>query len=455
MEFEILKKTPIFESLSALGKDIFQPNGIFHWAGRARKEAVVNATIGNAEGLESDIIAGGRNKNIPYYLPEITKFINIEPERLVSYASIPGIPPFRELWKNWIIFKGKKEGNMPSGPIDVTNLITTPVICNGITNGIFLTTRLFLDSGQTIISPNKRWGNYDLIINRQNGIKIESFEFFINNEFNIEGLDKSLRKIAQIQDKIVMILNFPNNPTGYSPKPNEIDGIVKTCIKFCEDIKKPLVILCDDAYEGYNYNTAVAQNSIFYELVNKHNLIIPIKMDGTSKEMLMYGGRIASIVLGIDNNWVKEDEIQAFMNEWENKLKGMIRSTLSNCNHFSQEIMTELLKDGFEKIIESRKKVIDILAKRFNAVVDVYKKYNIPKINMDPVGGGFFVFLNIDGVEADKFADHLLVKYKVGTVPIVKPKENINGIRFAYCSVPDDKIDFCFANIAKAAEDLL
>ncbi|UYP48076.1 Histidinol-phosphate aminotransferase [Candidatus Lokiarchaeum ossiferum] len=454
MEFEMLKKTPIFESLSSVGKRIFQPNGIFYWTGRAKNEAEINATIGTAVGPELDIIPNGRKKALPYYLPELKNFINIDPERLTSYAPIAGIPPFRELWKKWIIFKGKQEANMPSGPIDASSNITTPVVCNGITNAIYITSRMFLEPGESIICPNKRWGNYNSVLTMQNELKIESFQFFKNAQFNLEGMMNTLNNVSKIQNRMVLILNFPNNPTGYCPTPDEIQAIVKALTQFCQTHQKTIVVLCDDAYEGYTFSEKVAGNSIFYELLNQHELLIPLKLDGTSKEMLMYGGRIAGITLGIHPSWIKEEgDFDQFNTEWINKVQGMVRSTISNSNHFCQEILVDMMKDGFEGIVSSRKKVIDILDERYKGTVASFEKYNHTKMTMDPAGGGFFVFLNIEGIPADKFADHLLVKYKVGTFPIVNPKEKINGIRVAFCSIPIDQIDDCFHKIQLALID--
>ena len=92
------------------------------------------------------------------------------------------------------------------------------------------------------------------------------------------------------KDKLQLFLTFPNNPTGYCPTPDEMKQIVEKITTFCESSKKSVIILCDDAYEGYTFDSNVSANSIFYELVNIHPLIIPLKLDGTSKEMLMYGG---------------------------------------------------------------------------------------------------------------------------------------------------------------------
>ena len=364
------------------------------------------------------------------------------------------IPPFRELWKQWIIVKGKREANMPSGPIDVNNMVTTPIICNGITNAIYITSRMFLERGEKIVCPNKRWGNYNSVLTLQNELEVESFQFFNKHKFNLEGMMSKLTSVSEQQERLVVILNFPNNPTGYCPTPSEVKTIVKALTEFCEVNQKPIVVLCDDAYEGYTFDDAVIGNSIFYELINQHKLLIPLKLDGTSKEILMYGGRIAAITLGMHPEWIKMDEKNQFDIEWGNKVQGMVRSTISNSNHFCQEILVDMMKDGFEGLIKSRENVIQILKKRFKQTLSSFSKYDTIQMTMDPVGGGFFVFLNLKGIPADKFADHLLVKYKVGTFPVVNQKENINGIRLAFCSIPIEKIDVCFQKIQLAVKDM-
>lgn len=453
MAFKILPKTPIYTALSKMGKELFQPDGIFYWSGRAKKEAEFNATIGTAVGPETDFIEGGRTKNVAYYLPLIKKYITIEPEKLVDYAPINGMPDLRKIWANWVIFKGKTNSNLPSGNIDLTNKITLPVICSGVTHAISILGDLFLDTGESMIMPNKSWENYDSIFNQHIGAKIETFQFFKGDSFNIESLISVMNKVAERQSKIVMILNFPNNPTGYCPKPKEVSEIVNNMVKFCEDKRKPVVILCDDAYEAYVYTTDRVVQSIFYELVDKHPLLIPIKMDGSSKEMLMYGARIAAITLGLNSNWGSKEELVELDKEWDNKMQAMIRTTISNSNHFCQEILLDMLKNGFDPILNSRKKIIQLMIDRYNAVEQALLKYPNPKMTMDPAGGGYFVFFNIEGIDATKLADHLLTKYKVGIIPASNPKEGINGLRFAFCSVVPAYIDECIKRIDLAIKD--
>ena len=141
MEFHILPKTPLNSAFSKLGKEIYLPDGIFYWSGRAKNEAEFNATIGTATGPETDILPNGRSKTLTYYLPAIKKYINLEPEKLAEYAPINGVMELRKLWADWIIFKGSYFFNQASSPIDVTGKISLPVITSGITNAIYITTK--------------------------------------------------------------------------------------------------------------------------------------------------------------------------------------------------------------------------------------------------------------------------------------------------------------------------
>jgi hypothetical protein len=88
---------------------------------------------------------------IPYHLPQIKQYLSLPPETLVAYAPILGVPKLRDLWEQWVIYKGTKRSNLPSGAIDVSNKITKPAIFTRITDGIFLVTRLFVGPGEILL----------------------------------------------------------------------------------------------------------------------------------------------------------------------------------------------------------------------------------------------------------------------------------------------------------------
>ena len=457
MEFKVIKKTPLFKAFSDLGKRIFLPAGIFYWSGRAKKEAELIGTIGTAYGYEKDFIDGGSSEWLPCYLKDIKKYSNLSIKEVVPYASIAGLPEIRETWRNWIV---KKSGYEKIGESDklsrLEKFITTPIITSGVTNGIFLCCSLFLNPGEYVISPNKRWGNYDNIIVKNIGAKIKSFEFFKDNKINIQSLKDAINEVSKVQDKIVIILNFPNNPTGYIPTINEAKEIIEL-LKDSQKSGKPIVILVDDAYEPYVFGDDVLNKSIFYDLHQLDENIIPIKLDGITKELLLYGGRIGFVTIGLKPTWVANDEgLENLKNEINNKLAGMNRSTISNCNHFYQAITQKIFEENsIKQILETRNRVKDLLNDRYKLINSELAKINNPNITVDPNAGGFFIFVNLnqDKIKATEFADHLLKKYKVGVIPIERLDDNINGIRIAYCSIDLGKIPEFIKRIQLALED--
>ena len=457
MEFNNIKKTPLFEAFSELGKRIFLPEGIFYWSGRAKKEAELIGTIGIAYGYEKDFIDGGSSEWLPCYLKDIKKYTNISIKEVVPYASIAGLPEIRETWKNWIIKKSKYDETTEKTKLArLEKFITTPVITSGVTNGIFLSCSLFLNPGEYIISPNKRWGNYDNTIIRNIGAKIKSFEFFKSNEINIQSLKETIEEVSNVQEKIVIILNFPNNPTGYIPTINEANEIINL-LRESQKSGKPIVFIVDDAYEPYVYRNDVLNKSIFYDLHQLDEDIIPVKLDGITKELLLYGGRIGFVTIGLKPNWIANDEeLEILKNEINNKLEGINRSTVSNCNHFYQAITQKIFEENtMEQILKSRNKVKDLLNERYKLINSELTKINDPRISVDPNSGGFFLFINLnpDKIKGTEFADHLLKTYKVGVIPIERLNDNINGIRIAYCSIDLEKIPEFIKRIQLALED--
>ncbi|MFX0144723.1 MAG: aminotransferase class I/II-fold pyridoxal phosphate-dependent enzyme [Candidatus Hodarchaeota archaeon] len=457
MKFSVIQKTPLYNAFSEIGKRIFLPDGIFYWAKRAREEAELIGTLGAAYGFENDFIDGGSRDWLPCYLREITDYSKLTIKEVVPYTSIGGLKETREIWKGWIIHKSLYTENERNLLNRLDKFITTPVITGGVTNGIFQACTLFLNPSDSIILPNKRWGNYDNIVSKFLGANIKSFEFFKNNRINIEGLKKAIEDVVKIQEKIVILLNFPNNPTGYVPTIEEGSEIVEMLKECQSNYKKPIIILVDDAYEPYVFRNDVLNRSIFYDLHQLDEDVIPIKLDGITKELLIYGGRIGFITIGLKPTWVENNgDLKTLKNEIHNKLEGFIRATISNCNSFYQVLTHKLFYEkGMTQILQSRTKVQNLIKERYVCINSELAKINNPNITIDPNSGGFFVFLNLNAskIRATEFADHLLKQYKVGIIPVEKLDDNVNGIRIAYCSIDLIEIPEVIKRIELALND--
>lgn len=452
MEFEIIENTPIFKAFSYLGRRIFLPDGIFYWSGRAKKEADIVGTIGSAFGYEKDFIDAGEERWVPCYLENIKGFFNTDITNVVPYASIPGLISNRERWKEWVVKKSQLVEGYKNKKDTFQKLLVMPLLTPGITFGIYACCRMFLNQGEFIISPDKRWGNYDNIIEKNIGAKIKSFKYFKNEKIDLEGLKGAIDEVSKFQEKVVVILNFPNNPTGYIPTIEEARDLVDLLKDTAVNLKKPIVIICDDAYEGLAFDPKAIKVSLFYDLVDLDENIIPIKLDGITKELYMYGGRIGAITIALHNKWISNDsELEKLKAEIENKFSGFIRSTVSNSNIFYQTILNSILsEENIEETLKNRKKIENLLNKRYVKINSELNEVKSEEISIDPNRGGFFLFVNLKSIKSTEFADLLLKKYKIGVIPIEKPALGINGFRIAYCSIDVNKIHEFVLRIEKA-----
>ncbi|NMC06528.1 MAG: aminotransferase class I/II-fold pyridoxal phosphate-dependent enzyme [Candidatus Lokiarchaeota archaeon] len=431
-EFPALKATPIFSAFSNFGKRVFLPNGIFFWAGLA-KNATINATVGDAKGAElNQYLDVKSTKPITFFVKNISELLGagIDASTISSYAPIAGLPDLRSKWKDWIIEKCV----LKSVP-NVQSLISLPVVVAGVTNAIYFTVKFFANEGETVLIADKYWENYDTIINLNLGANVDVFNTFKDGKFDVTSMVEKAEAVGKKQGKVILLLNFPNNPTGYAPSTTEMTAIADTLVTLADRLQKPVVVMIDDAYEGYVYDKAAEKRSLFAFLLDKHPMIIPVKMDGASKEMLFYGGRVGFVTFGFSSKWGVD--LKKLDDDLNNKISGAIRGTNSNGSHISQLLVLKML-EGIATSIENRQKVIGVLSERYETFKKAGAKLHQPGkgIYWDPYNGGFFAFLNLPKtMPADQFAKKLLDEQKVGTIPVVT-KAGVNGIRIAYCSMP-------------------
>ena len=444
MEFEALKKAGITNLLSTLGKSISLPQGIFYWLGRAKKEADINATIGSARGPESEIIDGAPDTPVTFYLPSLRPaFAGLPSEDTFAYAPITGLPDLRKAWRNWILRK------LHDARDRVDPCLTLPIITPGITGGLHIAVKLFVDRDEVVVSPDRLWGNYRNIVERNIGGRIETFPFFDGERFNVRGMQRKLLDTLENQSKAVLMLNFPNNPVGYLPRRDTIPALVQALIDVVETSNKSVIILVDDAYEGYIYDPDAVQRSIFADLCDAHRRILPIKLDGASKEFLFYGGRIGALSFGLPAALdVPRDQLQA---ELDNKLGAIIRSTVSNCARSVQAALVKALGQ-LDTVLAERQNVIDVLARRANLLRTLLAEARLPQLKPLPFNAGFFCFCDVDGISAEALADHLMTRYRTAVVPTESGK--VNGIRIAFCSVPETQIPALVQAVLSAVGDL-
>ncbi len=448
MELKALQEVGLFKLFSKLGKRAFMPQGVFHWVHRAKKEATIDATIGVGRGLKSEISENASSAQTVLYLPSIEAMFNrLEPEEIFPYASPTGVPVFRQTWKDWQIWKMKQQhgndGKLPS--------LMTPIVTTGLTGALYTLSALFIDQEEIVVVPDKRWGVYDMTLCQLIGARLESVPLFIQDKINAQGFAEALINSAQKQDKMLLLLNFPHNPTGYMPDPQNVQELHDVLITVVKKTKKDLVIFLDDAYEGLVYDQNVRQWSLFSDLATLHPKIFPVKIDGISKEVFFWGGRIGCISFPLMNHWEKPGNIES---ELENKVSAIIRGTVSNSCHLVQELIAKVLNENREQVLKERDHLIKVISERVHILRDALEKIKDPIVKADPFNAGLFALLNIQGISAFKFGDHLLRNYGVGTVAFENKERGINGIRITFGSIPKENIPKVVDCIGKTIKDI-
>jgi aspartate/methionine/tyrosine aminotransferase len=74
-----------------------------------------------------------------------------------------------------------------------------------------------------------------------------------------------------------VLLNFPNNPTGYSPSPEEASAIVKAIVA-AADAGTDILAICDDAYFGLFHEPGLYTESLFGQLATAHERSWPPRL---------------------------------------------------------------------------------------------------------------------------------------------------------------------------------
>jgi len=410
----------VYYMLSEKGKNIFFPKlGILSQSAQAKGKKI-NATIGEA--VEDD--------GTSMHLPEFDSLISLPPNKVFTYAPSFGHPEIREKWKQMIFLKNPALKDTP---------ISKPIVTSGLTHGASIAGYLFAGPGDTLVLSNLYWENYNLIFENAYQAKIKLFKLFRDNAFNTESLEKTLNEADQ--EKIILLLNFPNNPSGYTPLVHEVDEITDVILRLAESGKK-IVVIVDDAYFGLVYEENVFAESIFTKLACLHENVLAVKLDGPTKEDYVWGFRAGFITYGIKNG------TPALYEALENKTGGAIRGNISNCSHLSQSLLLNVYnQDSYDS---SRQKKYEILKARYVALKDIfaskkYEKYFKPL----PFNSGYFMCVEVtEDLDAELVRQKLLKDYDTGVIVFG------NLIRLAFSAVAQSDIPVLIENLYSACKEL-
>ena len=152
---------------------------------------------------------------------------------------------------------------------------------------------------------------------------------FKNNGFDAESFRE---KLVDVKGKTTILLNFPNNPTGYTPTNEEVGSIVDI-IKEHASGGNQICVICDDAYFGLFYKNSVFQESLFSLLADLDENVLAIKVDGATKEHYVWGLRVGFVTYA--SKGISEEACRAL----ELKTAGIVRGGISNVSNLSNPIL--------------------------------------------------------------------------------------------------------------------
>ncbi len=415
----------IFEMLSDMGKALFFPKGILSQSAEAKLKAnKINATIGIA-----------KEKNKVLSLSSITKYIkDIEPDNYLPYAPSFGIAELRKKWQSDLY---KKNPSLKGRKISL------PVVTSGITHGVSILSDMWIDKDDVIVLPDMMWGNYNMTFCVRNAGRIVHYKAYDDEltRFNVDSFEEVIRQQAQENDKIVTVLNFPHNPSGYSLSVTEAQRVAEILI----DVAKKgtnVVAACDDAYFGLFFEEETSKESIFTKLAGASDRLVAIKLDGATKEDYVWGFRTGFVTYGIFGD--DENVLQAL----EKKTGGCIRGNISNSSHLSQTLLLKSMED--ENYDSLKQEKFELLKSRAQKMKEVLKN---PKFNeafdVYPFNSGYFMCIKLKDVDAEKLRVHLLDNYGTGLISIGE-----KNIRVAFSCLEEDDVETLFDIVLSGINDL-
>lgn len=434
----VLKEaSPTFYSvLSNLGKRLYMPKGIIFQSNQSKKHAKsYNASIGIAK--ENIGFSEGKGISVenlaPMTLNSIGKyFVGLEQNEIFNYAPQPGLPVLRDYWHEKIVnqnpcLKSKEQ-------------ISRPVLTGGLTHAISLAAELFTDPGDDLYLADKFWENYSLVFNVKYQVNFVHYKLYKDDYsgFNLESLEETLSKSKK--DKLVLLFNFPNNPTGYTATEEEMDGIRDILVRIAEKGKK-IVVLCDDAYYGLFYDKNIYPGSIFSKLAGIHDNIVAVKIDGISKECYAWGFRVGFITFA--DNFQSADGYGVM----EEKAISGIRSSVSSCSSIAQAVLSHAIKDeDYSKEREEKYRILESRVAKVKQIVyrEEYKSY----WDVYPFNSGYFMCLRIKDIPADTVRKHALFRYGLGTIAFDQ------DLRVAFSCISEENLETVFQIIANSIEDI-
>lgn len=420
---QTLSNTRIERLLSDFGRRLYFPRGVVAQTAEAAARAHrFNATVGMATDGSS-----------PLYLDTIRTLVpDLDPEEIFAYAPTAGLPELRRRWREEIAAKNP----------NLRGDTSLPLVTTGLTHGITIAADLFVDPGDRVIVPDLFWGNYRLIVEERRQARLDTVPLFTaDGALNVAALTTALHEIPA-GGKAVLLLNFPNNPTGYTPTKNEMAGLVAALIGAARR-GTSLVVICDDAYFGLFFDNQSCRESLFAYLSDADERLLAVKVDGATKENYVWGFRVGFLTFAMRG--LTADHFAAL----EQKVMGAVRSSVSSSNMLAQSLLLRAMRAGTYKAEQAAN--LAAIAERYRqvrAIIAAHADAGGP-LRPLPFNSGYFLTLHVAGGNAEALRQELLHRRGVGTISV-----GDDYLRVAFSTVATADLGALFEEIYTVAREV-
>lgn len=322
---------------------------------------------------------------------EMFRWVN---QGYTHYTVGPGLPELRER----IAKKLAEENGCSYSPEGV---VVTP----GGKFAIYLAVRSLVNPGDEVMYLEPGWVSYPSIIEASAATPVPvRLPLETNYKITLEQLEQFVTEKTKM-----LIINYPNNPTGKVLSREEADAIEQFLLKHPD-----LVLLADEIYErivytGYENISMASYPSIASQVIT---------VNGFSKSVAMTGWRIGYLAT--------TPEIKAVMYK-------LFQHTMSCVSGFIQKAAVVAL-DCTQEIEEMRRQYEhrrDLFVGGLNAIDGVTCSY--PE-------GAFYAWVKFDipGLDSEGVCDRILNQAKVVGVPGIAYGTDDSCVRFSFAASDKD-----------------
>lgn len=346
--------------------------------------------------------------DIPTPLPICEAAINAAKAGHTRYAPNAGLPALREAIA--------KQVSKESGIAYNANNVAVTV---GATEAVYLSFMACINPGDEVVILAPYWVQYENIVKLLGGkpVIIDSFK---------DGFEPDLDVVFKaITDKTkVIVVNSPNNPSGYIYKEHFLEVLAEMASA------NHILLFDDEAYRSLVY---VQEFPLITKHCRKEDVVI---INSFSKQFAMTGWRVGYVV-------GEEDFIKEVV-----KFQQNIAVCVATPNQYAAiEAITNIDKYaiGIKEVFTKRR---ETLIRELNKIDEI--SYQAPQ-------GTFYAFIDISktGLNSKFFCFDLLEKQHVAVVPGVAFGETFdNYIRLAF-TLNEDKIIEGVQRIGKYIKEII